>query len=92
MKIITKVADLMNINGISKNWGLIAGTFNEQDMEAILKLVLLNREREDKLICKFNHKGNYTVKSAYRYATETLVDNEEYRVLHTCMHHQDKGV
>jgi hypothetical protein len=62
-----KAADLMDINGASWNWELIAGIFNEQDLEAISKLVLLNR-------------GNYTVKLAYRYAMETLVDNEEYRV------------
>lgn len=77
---IMKVANLMNINGASNKWGLIVGTFNEQDIEAILKLVLLNRVKEDKLVWKFNHKGNYTVRSAYRYATKTLVDNEEYQV------------
>lgn len=29
---------------------------------------------------KFNNKGLYTVKSAYRYTMETLIDNEELRV------------
>jgi len=71
-----KVADLMDSNGSSWNWGLIEGIFNAHDREAILKLSLLNRDKEDKLIWKFNNKGSYTVKSAYRYAMETLVDNE----------------
>jgi len=61
-----KVADLMDINGASWNWELIVGIFNEQDREAISKLVLLNRDRDDKLIWKFNNQGNYTVKLAYR--------------------------
>jgi hypothetical protein len=76
-----KVADLMDTNGSSWNWGLIEGIFNAQDKEAISKLSLLNCEREDKIIWKFNSKGSYTVKSTYRYAMETLVDNEEYRIL-----------
>jgi len=49
-------------------------------MEAISKLLLLNRDKEDKLIWKFNSKGSYTVKSAYKYAMETPVNNEEYRI------------
>ena len=39
------------------------------------------QENEDKVIWKFNSKGHYTVKSAYRYAMESLVNNEEYRIL-----------
>jgi len=75
-----KVADLMDSNGSSWNWGLIKGIFNAHDREAISKLSLLNREKEDKLIWKFNSKGSYTVKLAYKYAMETLVDKEEYRI------------
>jgi len=75
-----KVADLMDSNGVTWNWGLIAALFNEQDKAAIAKLALTNREGEDKRIWKFNSQGFYTVKSAYRYAMETLIDNEEYRV------------
>jgi hypothetical protein len=40
----------------------------------------LQGEEEDRPVWKFNKKGIYMVKSAYRYAMETLVDNEEYRV------------
>jgi hypothetical protein len=43
-------------------------------------LSLLNRDKEDKLIWKFNIKGSYTVNSAYIYAMETLVDNKEYKI------------
>jgi len=75
-----RVADLMDSAGIGWNWDLIGEIFNERDKDAIARLALINREGEDKLIWKFDPKGNYTVKSAYRYAIETLVDNEEYRV------------
>jgi len=72
-----KVADLMDSVGTSWNWDLIGEIFNDRDKDAIAKLALINREGEDKLIWKFDRQGNYTVKSAYRYAMETLVDNEE---------------
>ncbi|RHN48105.1 hypothetical protein MtrunA17_Chr7g0260151 [Medicago truncatula] len=62
------------------NWGLIDGMFNERDKGEICKLTITMATEEDKLIWKFNNRGNYTVKSAYRYAMETLIDNEEYRV------------
>jgi len=70
----------MEPNGVSWNWNVINGLFHNHDREAIAKMVLLNREGEDKRIWKFSQQGHYTVKSAYRYAMETLVDNEEYRI------------
>jgi hypothetical protein len=45
-----KVADLMDLNGSSWNWGLIEGIFNAQDRETISKLSVMNRDKEDKLI------------------------------------------
>jgi len=75
-----KVSDLMEPNGVSWNSNVINGLFNNHDREAIAKMVLLNKEGEDKRIWKFSQQGHYTVKSAYRYAMETLVDNEEYRI------------
>jgi hypothetical protein len=45
-----KVADLMDSNGSSWNWGLIEGIFNAQDRETISKLSVMNRDKEDKLI------------------------------------------
>jgi len=52
----------MDSNGSSWNWGLIKGIFNAHDREAISKLSLLNCDKKDKLIWKFNNKGSYTVK------------------------------
>lgn len=75
-----RVADLMEQNRQGWNWGLIDGMFNERDKGEICKLTITMATEEDKLIWKFNNRGNYTVKSAYRYAMETLIDNEEYRV------------
>jgi len=48
--------------------------------KAISNLALLNRDGEDRLIWKFNRHGIYMVRSTYRYAMETLVDNMEFRV------------
>lgn len=36
--------------------------------------------REDKQIWRTDNKDVYTVKLAYQYAMETLIDNEEYRI------------
>lgn len=75
-----KVADMMNVQGTSWNWGIVNELFNDRDKEEILKITIANPEAEDKFIWKFNNKGYYTVKSAYRYAMESLIDNEAYRV------------
>lgn len=75
-----KVADMMNVQGTSWNWGIVNELFNDRDKEEILKITIANPEAEDKLIWKFNNKGYYTVKSAYIYAMESLIDNEAYRV------------
>jgi hypothetical protein len=56
-----KVADLMDPNGVTWNWGLIAELFNEQDKAAIAKLALINREGEDKRIWKFSSQGIYSL-------------------------------
>jgi hypothetical protein len=74
-----KVSDLIEPNGVSWNWNVINGLFNNHDRAAIAKMVLLNTEGEDKRIWKFNQQGHYTVKSAYRYAMETLVDMRSIR-------------
>jgi hypothetical protein len=74
-----KVSDLIEPNGVSWNWNVINGLFNNHDRAAIAKMVLLNTEGEDKRIWKFNQQGHYTVESAYRYAMETLVDMRSIR-------------
>jgi len=75
-----KVADLLEPNSYGWKWELINALFNERDKVEIGKLAIIEPEEEDRLIWKFNNKGNYTVKSTYRYAMETLIDNEEYRI------------
>jgi hypothetical protein len=49
-------------------------------------MAAINGGEADHKVWKFNNKGSYTVKSAYRYSMETLVDNEEYRVSGEWMH------
>jgi len=71
---------MMVTQGQSWNCGINNALFNDRDKEEILKVSTSNPEGEDKLILKFNKRGFYTVKLAYRYAMESLIDNEEYRI------------
>lgn len=75
-----KVADLLCTERKNWKWEDFEVLFNERDREEIRNLALTNLDGSDKLIWKFNNKGMYTVKSAYMYAMETLIDNAEYRV------------
>lgn len=75
-----KVADLLCTETKNWKWEDFEVLFNERDREEIRNLALTNLDGSDKLIWKFNNKGMYTVKSAYMYAMETLIDNAEYRV------------
>lgn len=75
-----KVADLLCTERKNWKWEDFEVLFNERDREEIHNLALTNLDGSDKLIWKFNNKGMYTVKSAYMYAMETLIDNAEYRV------------
>lgn len=73
-----KVSDLIESDGASWNCEMIDGLFNNHDREVIKNMTLLNREGEDKRVWRFTQQWHHTVKSAYRYATKTLVDNEKY--------------
>jgi len=75
-----ELEDLLSLDGITWNWQSINELINERDRAEIRKIMPSFQENEDKLIWKFNSKGHYTVKSAYRYAMESLVNNEEYRI------------
>jgi hypothetical protein len=75
-----KVEDLLSSDGIRWNWQSINELFNEMDRAEIHKIMPSLQENENKLIWKFNSKGHCTVKSAYRYGMETLVNHEEYRI------------
>jgi ribonuclease HI len=81
-----KVADLMDEATCTWKWDLINAIFNDRDIREIKKMAAINGGEADHKVWKFNNKGSYTVKSAYRYSMETLVDNEEYRVPGEWMH------
>ncbi|MCH82487.1 RNA-directed DNA polymerase (Reverse transcriptase), partial [Trifolium medium] len=75
-----RVADLMRQGAINSwDWDIIRAMMNERDQQEIARVTLTQGVVEDRMVWRFNNKGIYTVKSAYRYAMETLVDNEEYR-------------
>ncbi|KAJ8755558.1 hypothetical protein K2173_022137 [Erythroxylum novogranatense] len=61
---IGTVSDLM-MNG-RWNSEIINGVFNDQDRAAIYSIMLPVRAVSDKVCWKFESKGRYTVKSAYR--------------------------
>jgi hypothetical protein len=75
-----KVADIMETGSSRWNWSMINTMFNDRDIREIHNMAINSGGREDKRIWKFNNKGHYTVKSAYRYTMENLIDNEAYRV------------
>ena len=63
-----KVANLWLSDQHCWNLELVRANFNEQDVQAILKMDLPYRELTDKLIWNFTNIGNYTVKSGYHFA------------------------
>jgi len=75
-----KVADLILQAENKWNLNIIDGILNTRDQEEIRKIPMVHRGEEDIREWKYNNKGIYTVKSAYWFAMETLIDNEEYRI------------
>jgi hypothetical protein len=74
------VNDLIHPN--DKEWkrGMIEEMFNERDAATILEIPLFDEVKEDGYTWKFNSHGEYSVKSAYYYIMESLIDNEAFRV------------
>jgi ribonuclease HI len=74
------VNDLIHPN--DKEWkrGMIEEMFNERDAATILEIPLFDEVKEDGYTWKFNSHGEYSVKSAYYYIMENLIDNEAFRV------------
>jgi hypothetical protein len=54
--------------------------FNERDAQNMLIIPLFGDMKEDAPSWKFSGSGEYSVKSAYFYARENLLDNRELRV------------
>jgi hypothetical protein len=75
-----KVFDLIDHEANAWRWNLITSMLNDQDKNAIVNMPVVYRGGDDKRAWKYTNKGTYTVKSAYRYAMETLIDNDEYRI------------
>ncbi|GAU36460.1 hypothetical protein TSUD_166260 [Trifolium subterraneum] len=75
-----KVADLMDAATCTWKWDLINAIFNDRDIREIKKMAAISGGETDHKVWKFNNKGSYTVKSAYRYSMETLIDNEGYKL------------
>jgi hypothetical protein len=73
------VADLMNSTNHTWQWDTIESIFNSRDRGEISKIATRYMVGEDMHVWKFSTHGSYTVKSAYRYAMDTLINNEEYK-------------
>jgi hypothetical protein len=58
---------------------VIKEVFNERDAKNILAMPIIDEIGEDKQCWKFTSHGECTVKSAYHYTMEILVDNDKLR-------------
>lgn len=76
----TKVNSLIDFNGGGWNVDLVTNVFSPRDATEILKIPLVNMHGEDKVIWRFDKKGQYSVKSAYRVCMEVLADKEDLKV------------
>ncbi|PNY11675.1 ribonuclease H [Trifolium pratense] len=74
------VADRLDQEAKLWRWDIINSMFNQKDREEIHKMAATFTGSVDKQTWKFDSKGNYTVKSAYRFVTETLIDNMKRRI------------
>jgi hypothetical protein len=68
------VADLMILNEKRWNVPFIREFFDADSEEKLLHTPLLNSIREDKVIWRLENNGMYSVKSAYRYCVEEVID------------------
>ncbi|KEH30222.1 hypothetical protein MTR_4g065063 [Medicago truncatula] len=66
----------------NRSWNepLIRNNFNLRDVDEILKIPLLLREQNDAIIWRFDKKGVYSVKSAYRVCVDVLINRDEWKV------------
>jgi hypothetical protein len=74
------VHDLIEEGGREWRREAILEYFNEKDAQNMLNIPLFGYMKEDAPSWKFSKNGEYSVKSAYFYAMENLVDNRELRV------------
>jgi hypothetical protein len=74
------VHDLIEEGGREWRRSAILEYFNERDAQNILNIPLFGEMKEDVPSWKFSRTGEYSVKSAYFYTMENLVDNRELRV------------
>ncbi|KAK2434249.1 hypothetical protein QL285_019418 [Trifolium repens] len=75
-----RVCDLMEAGGGGWRRNLIYEYFNTRDAHCISNIPLFGDMQEDTPCWKFLRNGEYSVKSAYYYTMENLVDNNELRV------------
>jgi hypothetical protein len=72
-----RVCDLMEAGGSGWRRNLIYEYFNTRDAHCISNIPLFGDMQEDTPCWKFSRNGEYSVKSAYYYTMENLVDNNE---------------
>lgn len=70
-----RVADLIDFE--AKQWrvDIVGEIFQQIDKEAILNIPLLHLENDDKRLWKLSNDGQHSVRSAYYYIMERLIDN-----------------
>ncbi|KAK2407645.1 Ribonuclease H superfamily protein [Trifolium repens] len=70
---------------IDEEWGcwrsdLINNMFNARDAQLINQIPIVNYGTKDEVIWRFEKKGLYTVKSAYRVCVDVILDREDWKV------------
>jgi hypothetical protein len=73
------VSDLIDEWGCWKTQ-MVNNMFNDRDAQEILHIPLVNYGTNDEMIWRFEKRGFYTVKSAYRVCVDMLLDREDWKV------------
>lgn len=73
------VKDLINVHDGLWNEQMLRSIFENRDVEEILKIPLLNMHEPDSMLLRFDKRGAYIVKSAYRVGVDNLVNREDLK-------------
>lgn len=75
-----KLFDLIDTNGKLLNSHLIHNLVGKAEAEKVLKTPLFAVVQVDKIVCKFEKNGMYTIRGAYRNCVEKAIETNHLRV------------
>jgi ribonuclease HI len=77
---LSKVSDLIDVNQGCWNRNRVSELFCDRDANEILKIPLVNLGKRDEIIWRFDKKGIYSVKSAYRVCVDVMINRDDWKV------------